>query len=412
MKHTLPISFDDIRNAAENIRGAVKRTPFTQSITLSRLCEAEIFLKFENFQFTASFKERGALNKLLSLDEDQRRRGVVAMSAGNHAQGVAYHAARLGIPATIVMPEQTPFVKVRQTQVLGAKIVLSGKDVDEAARRAHQLQDADKLTFIHPYDDPLIIAGQGTIALEMFADVPDLDVLLVPVGGGGLIAGIATAARELRPATEVIGVEAELYPSMYSIFYGESAAPPPDLRRTATIAEGIAVKNVGTLTREICRELVSRIGLVSEAQLERAVALLINVEKTVAEGAGAAGLAELLARREDGVYRGKKIGLVICGGNIDARLLAAVLMRDLVREGRIARLRIEIADAPGALADVAGLIARGGGNIIDVTHQRLFAETAIKHADLDVALETRDEQQMREIVERIAAAGFPVRRLE
>ncbi len=407
----LPISFEDVRAAAENIRGAVMRTPFTRSVTLSRLCDAEVFLKFENFQFTASFKERGALNKLLSLDESLRRRGVIAMSAGNHAQGVAYHAARLGIPATIVMPEPTPFVKVRQTQVLGAKIVLSGKDVDEAAERARELQQEGKLTFIHPYDDPLVMAGQGTIALEMFEDVPDLDVLLVPVGGGGLIAGMAVAAQQLRPATEVIGVEAELYPSMYASFYGQAAAPP-DIRRTASIAEGIAVKNVGKLTQRICTELVKRVSLVNEVQLERAVALLINVEKTVAEGAGAAGLAELLARMDDGVYRGKKIGLVICGGNIDARLLAAVLMRDLVREGRIARLRMEIADAPGALADIATLIAEGGGNIIDVTHQRLFAETAVKHADLDVALETRDEQQMREIVEKIRAAGFPVRRLD
>lgn len=411
-----PVSFADITAAAERIQDAIIATPLLHSRTLSQLCHAEIYLKFENQQYTASFKERGALNKLLSLDAAQKSRGVIAMSAGNHAQGVAYHARRLSIPTTIVMPKHTPFIKVRHTRDFGAEVILDGDTVDEAYECARILQAKRDLTFIHPYDDARIIAGQGTVGLEMLRARPDLESLVVPVGGGGLIAGIITAAQGLGSHAQIHAVESELYPSLaraLSIASGEtdSAAPePPIVHGGATVAEGIAVKTIGKLPLAIIREHVDRVLLVPEAKIETAISLLAGIEKTVVEGAGAAGLAAILANPD--VFRGRRVGLVICGGNIDARILAGVLLRELAREGRIARLRVVISDTPGALAQIATLVADGGGNIINVTHQRVFAGVSIRQADLDLAIETRDAAHMREIEERIRAAGYAVRRLD
>ncbi|WP_439814683.1 threonine ammonia-lyase [Zavarzinia sp. CC-PAN008] len=400
----MTVSLDDIRRAADLIRGQVVRTPSAHSRTLSRITGAELWIKFENLQFTASFKDRGALVKLSSLTAEERARGVIAMSAGNHAQGVAYHANRLGIPATIVMPATAPHVKVRQTEEHGARVVLEGDTLAEAEAVARRLVAEQDLVLIHPYDDPHIIAGQGTIGLEVLGDHPELDVLVVPVGGGGLIAGIAIAAKALKPGIEVIGVETQLYPSMYAALRGE-----PDACGGNTIAEGIAVKNVGKLTLEIARELVDDVVLVSEADLERAVGLFLGVEKTVAEGAGAAGLAAVLANPER--YRGRRVGTVLCGGNIDARLLASVITRNLAREGRIAGLRVKISDQPGTLAKVAGIIGAAGGNILEVSHQRLFLDVPVKNADLDLVIETRDPAHLDRIVQNLAAAGYTVRRL-
>ncbi|MCR9141531.1 MAG: threonine ammonia-lyase [bacterium] len=417
------VAFADVRAAAERIRGAVVDTPFTHSRTLSRLCQAEIFLKFENQQYTASFKERGALNTLLLLDDDARRRGVIAMSAGNHAQGVAYHARRLKIPATIVMPKHTPFIKVRHTRDFGAEVVLEGENVDEAFECARRLQSSRGLSFIHPYDDARIIAGQGTVGLEMLQARPELDDLVLPVGGGGLISGVATAARGLESPAKIHGVESELYPSLTLTLAGQNdERPAPDATGStgagdlqpipggATIAEGIAVKNIGRLPLAIVREFLNETLIVSESQIESAISLLAGIEKTVVEGAGAAGLAAVLANPE--LFRGRRVGLVLCGGNIDPRMLAGVLLRELAREGRIARLRVVISDTPGMLAQISGLVAAGGGNIISVTHQRVFAGVSVRQADLDLAIETRDAAHMREIEDRIRDAGFVVRRLD
>jgi threonine dehydratase len=400
----MSITIENIRDAARLIEGAVTRTPFCLSRTLSQLCGAEIFLKFENLQYTASFKERGAFVKLSSLDVAQRRAGVVAASAGNHAQGVAYHAQRLGIPTTIVMPVNTPFTKVVRTRDFGAKVVLHGEGVSEAAQHAAELAAHEGLVVVHPYDDPKIIAGQGTTALEMVTDQPALDILVVPIGGGGLIAGCAVAAKALNPAIKVIGVEAALYPSMYRAIHGQ-----PPAAGGPTVAEGIAVKDPGHLTRPIIERLVDDILLVDEAALERAVQLILEIEKTVAEGAGAASLAAVLAHPES--FRGRKLGLIISGGNIDSRLLASILMRGMARDGRIARLRVEITDAPGTLARVAGLIAAAGGNIVEIYHQRLFADVPVKRADLDVVIETRDTAHLAEIIGQLSAAGLAVRQL-
>lgn len=395
----------DIEKAAAAIEGAVQRTPFLHSLTLSRILGAEIFVKFENLQFTGSFKERGALNKLLSLSDAERSAGVIAMSAGNHAQAVAWHAQRLGIPATIVMPEATPFIKVRQTEVLGATVILKGKDLSEAAAFAERLSSERGLAFVHPYDDPAVIAGQGTVALEMLADQPDLDDLIVPIGGGGLISGVAVAARALKPDIRIIGVEAAGYPSMRNVL--EGIEPEGE---GATVAEGIAVKEPGQLTRQIVRDLVDEIIVVSETSIENAISLYVTIEKTVAEGAGAASLAAVVENPTR--FAGRRIGVVLSGGNIDPRILATVLMRGLVREGRIARLRIEIVDDPGALAEVAGIVGEQGGNILEVYHQRLFSRTVVKKADLDIVVETRDPEQMQKLAARLKEAGFPVRLLD
>ena len=394
------VTLQDVRAAAERIAGAVVHTPCLRSETLSRIAKADIWLKFENLQFTASFKERGALNTLLQLTPDERQRGVIAMSAGNHAQGVAYHAGRLAIPATIVMPAFTPNMKVTHTRGHGAKVVLHGNTLAEAAAEAHRLAAAEKLVFVHPYDDPRIIAGQGTIALEMLHDVPELDTLVAPVGGGGMIAGCAVAARGLKPDLKVIGVETAGYSAMRQQFAGEPVTAGGD-----TIAEGIAVRDIGELPLKICRALLEKVVSVDEVTIERAIALLLEVEKTVVEGAGAAGLAALIAYPE--LFRGRKVGLVLSGGNIDTRLLASVLLRGLVRDGRIVQLRLMIGDAPGQLARVATIIGKLGGNIVEVQHQRLFGVVA-KATELDVTVETRDRAHVRELVAALEADGFKV----
>ena len=401
---TLAVTLADIQAAAARIKGAVVRTPCLRSETLSRIAEAEVWIKFENLQFTASFKERGALNTLLQLNDAERRRGVIAMSAGNHAQGVAYHAGRLGIPATIVMPSFTPNTKVTHTRGHGATVVLHGDTLAEAGAEAHRLAAAGQLTFVHPYDDPRIIAGQGTIALEMLQDAPGLDTLVAPVGGGGMIGGCAIAARSLKPDIKVIGVETASYSAMRQLLAREPVTAGGD-----TIAEGIAVSDIGELPLAIARSLLDRVVPVEEVAIERAISLLIEVEKTAAEGAGAAGLAALLAHPE--VFRGRKVGLVLSGGNIDTRLLASVLLRGLVRDGRIVRLRVMINDLPGQLARVSGLIGKAGGNIVEVQHQRLFGVVA-KRAELDVTVETRDRAHVRELVAALQSDGFVVRVLE
>jgi threonine dehydratase len=400
----MTISIDHIREAARQLKGQIVETPTTHSRTLSQLCGAEIFLKMENLQYTASFKDRGSLVKLLSLDAKQRKAGVVAASAGNHAQGVAYHAQRLGIPATIVMPVITPFTKIVRTRDFGAEIVLHGEGVSEAAAMAHKLSEQRGLTFVHPYDDALIIAGQGTVAFEMLFQEPSIDTLVVPIGGGGLIAGCAIAAKALKPDIRIYGVEAQLFPSMYNALRGQQPRSGGQ-----TIAEGIAVKDPGKLTLPVVRDLVEDIILVDEPALEQAVQLLLEIEKTVAEGAGAAALAAVIAGRS--AFAGHRIGLVVSGGNIDSRLLASVLMRGLVREGRMVRLRVEINDAPGMLSKVAAAIGNCGGNIVEIYHQRLFHDVPVKHADLDVVVETRDAAHGREIMAKLVEGGMTVRQL-
>jgi threonine dehydratase len=398
------ISLQDVQAAAARIAGAVVRTPCLRSETLSRIARADVWVKFENLQFTASFKERGALNTLLQLTPDERRRGVIAMSAGNHAQGVAYHAGRLGIPATIVMPSFTPNTKVAHTRGHGARVVLTGNTLAEAGVEAHRIADAEKLVFVHPYDDPRIIAGQGTMALEMLQDAPQIDTIVAPVGGGGMIAGCAVAARGLKPDLKVIGVESAGYSAMRQLLAGEPVTSGGD-----TIAEGIAVRDIGKLPLEIARALLDRVVSVDEIAIERAIALFIEVEKTVTEGAGATGLAALLAYPE--LFTGRKVGIVLSGGNIDTRLLASVLLRGLVRDGRIVRLRLMIGDAPGQLARVTTIIGRLGGNIVEVQHQRLFGVVA-KATELDVTVETRDRNHFKELVSALNSEGFTVRVLE
>jgi threonine dehydratase len=398
------VTLQDVRAAAERIAGAVVHTPCLRSETLSRVAKADIWLKFENLQFTASFKERGALNTLLQLTPDERQRGVIAMSAGNHAQGVAYHAGRLGIPTTIVMPAFTPNMKVTHTRGHGAKVVLHGNTLAEAAAEAHRLAAEQKLVFVHPYDDPRIIAGQGTIALEMLQDVPELDTLVAPVGGGGMIAGCAVAARGIKPDLQVIGVETAGYSAMRQQLAGEPVTASGD-----TIAEGIAVRDIGELPLKICRALLEKVVSVDEVAIERAIALLLEVEKTVVEGAGAAGLAALVAYPD--LFKGRKVGLVLSGGNIDTRLLASVLLRGLVRDGRIVRLRLMIGDAPGQLARVASVIGKSGGNIVEVQHQRLFGVVA-KATELDVTVETLDRAHVRELMAALETDGFKVHLLE
>jgi threonine dehydratase len=393
------VTIGDIERAASVLEGAVLDTDFDRSRTLSDMLGCELWLKFENLQFTASFKERGALNRLAALAPSQCGAGVIAMSAGNHAQGVAYHARRLGIAATIVMPLGTPVVKIENTKRHGAEVIVTGATLEEAAQHAREYGHRHGLTFIHPYDDPLIIAGQGTIALEMLKAVPALDAMVVPIGGGGLISGMAVAAKAVKPGIEIIGVQAELYPAMYNKIRGTQLPMRGD-----TLAEGIAVKVPGVITERLVRAYVDDIVLVSEAEIERAVALLIEIEKTVAEGAGAAGLAAVLSRPER--LRGRKVGLVLCGGNIDTRLLAGVLTRELAREGRLSELTIDLADRPGELAKIASLIGQCEANIIEVVHQRVFTALPAKSTVLRVVIETRDRAHLTETVAKIRAAGF------
>jgi threonine dehydratase len=395
------LTLADIRAAAGRIAGAVERTPCLRSRTLSALTGCEVWLKFENLQFTASFKERGALNKLLTLSEGERRRGVIAMSAGNHAQGVAYHASRLGLRAVIVMPRGTPNNKVKSTQVHGAEVVLEGDSLAEAAAHAQAIASREGLTFIHPYDDAAVIAGQGTVALEMLEAAPELEVLVVPIGGGGLISGMATAAKALRPELQVLGVESKTWSAMYQRLHGLPVAVGGD-----TIAEGMAVRDVGALTLEICRRLVDEVLLVEEETIERAIVALIEIEKTVAEGAGAAGLAALL--EHPARFAGKRVGIPVCGGNIDSRLLSAVLMRGLVRDGRLVRLRVRMTDVSGSLAKVAALIGESGGNIVEVQHQRVFGTASVKTPEVEFVVETRDREHTRAIAAHLDAHGAKV----
>lgn len=402
---SLPVSFDDVLAAHRAIADAVVRTPCLHSQTLSQITGAEVWIKFENLQFSASFKERGALNRLLQLTPEQRRRGVMAMSAGNHAQGVAYHARRLGIPVTIVMPIGTPIIKVQQTESHGATVILHGQKLEEANELAQKLCEERDLTFVHPFDDAFIIAGQGTIGLEMLEAVPQLECLVVPIGGGGLISGIATAARGLKPGIEIIGVQAEQYPAMAAKVKGFEAICDGD-----TIAEGIAVKYPGELTLQVVKALVDDILLVSEVEIERAISLLLTIEKTVTEGAGAAGLAAMLARPER--FRGKRVGLVLCGGNIDTRLLANVLLRELAREGRLARLRVRLKDRAGELYRVVKIFDELNVNIIDVSHQRVFTKLPAKGTYADIEAETRDRAHLDKLIEMIRERGYDVKLIE
>ena len=398
----LPVTMADIEAAAKAIEGQIEHTPLRYSRTLSEITGAQVWIKFENLQFTASFKERGALNKLLSLSNSEKAAGVIAMSAGNHAQGVAYHASRLGIPATIVMPKGTPFVKIEHTRNFGAKVIIHGESLADADAHARELEKRQNLTFVHPFDDRHVIAGQGTIGLEVMDELADFDAVVIPVGGGGLSSGIATAIKSRRPAVEIYGVEPAMYPSLYAELKGEE----PKVGG-ATIAEGIAVKKVGRLTAQILRALMEKVIVVSEDALERAVTLFATVEKTVAEGAGAAGLAALLAEPE--LFRNRKVVLILSGGNIDTRLLASVLTRSLVREKRITSIRIIGNDQPGLLARVSTVIGDNGGNIIEVFHNRLALDVPAKGAEFDITIETRDALHTQEIIDALTKAGFPPR---
>lgn len=396
----MTVTLADIQKAATLIEGSVVRTPLVPMQHLHDLLGFETFLKLENLQNIGSFKQRGALVKLKSLSAKEAKAGVIAMSAGNHAQGVAYHAQKLGIPATIVMPQGTPFGKIEATTRYGAKIILEGDSVDAAGSHARDLAKKNGLIFVHPFDDEHIIAGQGTIGLELLADRPDIDTVIVPIGGGGIIAGIATAVKALKPNIEVIGVESTLYPSMYSATKSETPVVGGP-----TLAEGIALKAAGAIPKEIVSRLVDDIFLVDDLLIERAVQLLAERCHVVAEGAGAASLAGALANRQR--FSGKKVAMIICGGNIDSRILASVLLRGMVREGRMASLRVEISDRPGTLSKVAKVIGDTGGNIVEVIHQRMFYDVPVRSAELDCVVETKNREHIQEIVARLKEAGFP-----
>ena len=399
------LTIDHIRAAAARIEGAIVHTAMDYSRTLSQITGADIWLKFENLQFTAAYKERGALNAMLLLGGEKCNRGVIAASAGNHAQGLSYHGARLGIPVTIVMPRTTPTVKVMQTEVLGGTVVLHGETFDDAYAHARKLEDELGLTFVHPFDDPHVAAGQGTVALEMLEQVPELDMLVIPIGGGGLASGMGTAARAIKPGIGLIGVEAQLFPSMYNRLKHTDLPCGGD-----TLAEGIAVKEPGAFTSKVLEGLIDDIVLVSEAQLETAVSLLLQIEKTVAEGAGAAGLAAVLAYPDR--FKGRKIGIPICGGNIDTRLLANVLLRDLARSGRLARLRLTLQDRPGALFKVMREFDSHNVNIIEIYHQRIFTHLPAKGLTADIECEARDKDQLDALVASLRAAGYEVDQVE
>lgn len=402
MASTLTLA--DIEAAAQRLRGEVVDTPCLHSRTLSSLAGCEVFLKFENHQFTASFKERGALNRMAQLSAAERAAGVLAVSAGNHAQGVAYHAQRMGIPATIVMPRFAPAVKVDNTRRFGATVVLEGDTFDDA--RAHGLALARErgYTVVHPYDDLAVAAGQGTIALEMLAAQPEIDTLLVAIGGGGLIAGMATAAKALKPGIEVYGVQTERFPAVWNAVHGESRECGQ-----ATIADGIAVKSPGALTVPIIRERVNDVMLVSEDDIEQAILMLLEIEKTVVEGAGGVGLAALMKYRER--FAGRKVGLVLCGGNIEPLVLAEIIQRGMVKSGRLARLKLDIRDVPGALADVATLLGKLGANIDEVRHQRAFTSLSVERAEIEVVVQTRGVEHIAQILEAMRARGYRAERI-
>ena len=401
----MPVTFRDIEAACETLRGNAVRTPMPFAPKLSEITGAQIYVKLENMQVTSSFKDRGAYVKMASLSPEEKARGVITMSAGNHAQSVAYHARRLNVPAIIVMPETTPSTKVERTRSHGAQVILSGETLADSQVTAEALVAERNFVLIHPYDDDRIIAGQGTIAIEMLADEPDLDVLVVPIGGGGIISGISLAAKSIKPGIEVIGAETKLYPSMYHALRGQ-----PAVCGGSTLAEGIAVKNVVQRTIDICRQNVDDIRLVGEPDIEAAVVAFLNHQKTVAEGAGAAGLAAVLA--DPDYFRGRKVGLVLCGGNIDPRILASVITRELQREQRIVNLRIQIDDRPGVLGKIATLLGKLGANILEVSHQRMFLDIPAKGAELEVMVETRDAGHAREIISSIESQGFVTRILD
>ena len=391
------LTLQEIQDAAARLSGQVLDTPCVESRTLSQIVGAQVFLKFENLQFTASFKERGACNKLAQLTPGERAHGVVAMSAGNHAQGVAYHAQRLGLRAVIVMPRFTPGVKVERTRGFGAEVVLHGDTLEEARQHAYQLAEQQQLCFVHPYDDEAIAAGQGTIALEMLAEQPDLDALVIAVGGGGLLAGIATAARALKPGLDIVGVQAARFPSMVNAIQGTQHP-----QGQSTIAEGIAVGQPGEMTREVISRLVDDLLLVQEGDIEQAVLMLLEIEKTLVEGAGAAGLAALLRYPER--FRGKKVGLVLSGGNIDPLLLAAIIERGMVRSGRLARILVSARDIPGVLARITATVAEAGANIEEVHHQRAFTMLAAQNVEIELVLQTRGKAHVQQVLDQLRAA--------
>ena len=398
------LTLADVRAAAERISGAIVRTPTLHSKTLSAITGANVWLKFENLQFTAAYKERGALNRLLTMPESARAKGVIAASAGNHAQGLAYHGGRLGVPVTIVMPKTTPIVKVEQTRSHGARVVLEGSSFEEAFAHAQTLEAAEGLTFVHPFDDPLIMAGQGTVALEMLEDAPDLDMIVVPVGGGGLISGVATAAKGLKPGIKVVGVQSNQFPAMYLLKHHEELRGGGD-----TIAEGIAVRDPGVLTRQVVMALVDDMRIVAETRIEEAISMLLDIEKTVVEGAGAVGLAALLPVKNGAFrpeFKGRNIGLILTGGNIDQRFLANVILRNLARSGRIGRISVLLDDKAGALHEISGIFTRNGANIIEVSHQRIFGVLSAKSTQTEIEYEIRDHSALEQLINDLDSAGY------
>jgi len=402
---TSPLTLADVRAAAGRIAGKVVHTPTLHSKTLSKLAGCDIWLKFENLQFTAAYKERGALNALLTMPEEKRRRGVIAASAGNHAQGLSYHGSQLGLPVTIVMPRTTPTVKVMQTESVGGTVVLEGETFDQAYAHARRLETELGLAFVHPFDEPAVAAGQGTVALEMLEDVPEIDTLVIPVGGGGLATGMGTAARGLNPDVRLYGVEAKLFPSMYNMLKGTEDPIGGD-----TLAEGIAVYEPGKFTSAILADLLDDFLLVTESEMESALALLLQIEKTVVEGAGAAGLAAVLAN--PALFAGRKVGIVLTGGNIDTRLLANVLLRDLARSGRLARLRLTLQDRPGALFKVMEEFNAHNINIIEIWHQRIFTHLPAKGLITDIECEARDREQLEALVAGLRSKGYDVSQVD
>ena len=397
------LTYADIQAASTRLRDQVLQTPCVESQTLSQIVGAQVFLKFENLQFTASFKERGASNRLQLLSAAEKARGVIAMSAGNHAQGVAYHAQRMGLRAVIVMPRFTPGVKVERTRGFGAEVVLHGDTLEEARQHAFQLAQEQNLTFVHPFDDEAVAAGQGTLAMEMLAAQPDLDTLVVAIGGGGLIAGVATAAKALKPGIRVVGVQTQRFPSMLNAVQGTDLP-----MGQSTIAEGIAVATAGTITREVVKQLVDELVLVDEGDIEQAVLMLLEIEKTLVEGAGAAGLAALIRHREK--FAGQKVGLILSGGNIDPLLLAAIIERGMVRSGRLARIRVSARDVPGVLAQITATVASAGANIEEVHHQRAFTLLAAQNVEIDFVLQTRNQQHVEQVLQALRAAGMQAER--
>ena len=398
------LTYPDIRAAADRLGDHILQTPCVASQTLSEITGAQVFLKFENLQFTASFKERGACNRLQLLTAEEKTRGVVAMSAGNHAQGVAYHAQRMGLRAVIVMPRFTPGVKVERTRSFGAEVVLHGDTLEAARLHAYALAEQEQLTFIHPFDDPAVAAGQGTLALEMLAEQPDLDTLIVSVGGGGLISGVATAAKTLKPSIRVVCVQTRRFPSMLNAVQGLDLPIGQ-----STIAEGIAVATAGAFTRQVVRNYVDTLLLVDEGDVEQAVLMLLEIEKTLVEGAGAAGLAALVRHGEQ--FKGQKVGLILSGGNIDPLLLASIIERGMARSGRLARIKVSARDVPGVLAKITATVAEAGANIEEVHHQRAFTLLAAQNVEIEFVLQTRNQAHVEQVLQALQAQGMEAARM-